>query len=214
MSIPQKAPRKVTVTPADPKYTERDIRKQHLRVAPYCRVSTGSEEQETSFTAQMEYFTQRIADNEDWTMVKMYADRGITGTSAKKRPEFLKMIRDAEKGRIDLVITKSVSRFCRNTLDGLDYVRRLKRCGVGVYFEKENTNTLYMDKASTAGNMYSAACWCAPSAEARTAGCCGCRAGNDGTSGGASTGWSMAGVYADTPPPWRNRSFTPPSPPP
>ena len=145
MNIPQKAPRKVTVTPADPKYTERDIRKQHLRVAPYCRVSTGSEEQLTSFTAQMEYYTQRIADTEGWTMVRLYADRGITGTSAQKRPEFLKMIRDAEKGRIDLVITKSVSRFCRNTLDGLDYVRRLKRCGVGVYFEKENTNTLYMD---------------------------------------------------------------------
>ena len=145
MSVQQKTPRRVTVTPADPKYTEKDIRKQHLRVAPYCRVSTGNEEQQTSFTAQMEYFTRRIADNKDWTMVKMYADRGITGTSAKKRPEFLKMIRDAEKGKIDLVITKSVSRFCRNTLDGLEYVRRLKRCGVGVYFEKENTNTLYMD---------------------------------------------------------------------
>ena len=145
MSVQAKTPRRITVTPADPKYLEKDIRKQHLRVAPYCRVSTGSEEQQTSFTAQMEYFTQRIADNKDWTMVKMYADRGITGTSAKKRPEFLKMIRDAEKGKIDLVITKSVSRFCRNTLDGLEYVRRLKKCGVGVYFEKENTNTLYMD---------------------------------------------------------------------
>ena len=145
MSVQPKNPRRITVTPADPKYLEKDIRKQHLRVAPYCRVSTGSEEQQTSFTAQMEYFTRRIADNKDWTMVKMYADRGITGTSAKKRPEFLKMIRDAEKGKIDLVITKSVSRFCRNTLDGLEYVRRLKKCGVGVYFEKENTNTLYMD---------------------------------------------------------------------
>ncbi len=72
-----KTPRKVTVTPADPKYAEKDIRKQHLRVAPYCRVSTGSEEQETSFTAQMEYFTRRIADNQDWTMVKMYADATI-----------------------------------------------------------------------------------------------------------------------------------------
>ena len=137
MNIQQKAPRKVTVTPADPKYTERDIRKQHLRVAPYCRVSTGSEEQETSFTAQMEYFTQRIADNEDWTMVKMYADKGITGTSAKKRPEFLKMIRDAEKGKIDLVITKSVSRFCRNTLDGLEYVRRLKNTAWGYTLRKK-----------------------------------------------------------------------------
>ena len=146
MSAQVKTPRKVTVTPADPKYAEagKDIRKQHLRVAPYCRVSTGSEEQLTSFTAQMDYYTQRIADTEGWTMVKLYADKGITGTSAKKRPEFLKMIRDAEKGKIDLVITKSVSRFTRNTLDGLEYVRRLKRCGVGVYFEKENTNTLNM----------------------------------------------------------------------
>ncbi len=145
MKMQQKTPRKVTVTPADPKYTEKDIRKQHLRVAPYCRVSTGSEEQQTSFTAQMDYFTQRIAGNKDWTMVRMYADRGISGTSAKKRPEFMKMIRDAEKGKIDLVITKSVSRFGRNTLEGLEYVRRLKRCGVGVFFEKENTNTLYLD---------------------------------------------------------------------
>ena len=74
-----------------------------------------------------------------------YADEGITGTSAKKRKDFLQMIRDCERGKIDLVITKSVSRFCRNTLDGLNYVRRLKRHGVGVYFEKENVNTLFMD---------------------------------------------------------------------
>lgn len=85
-----------------------------MLAAPYCRVSTGSEAQETGFTAQMEYFTQRIADNEDWTMVKMYSDRGITDTSAQKRPKFLRMIRDAEKGQIDLVITKSASRFCRH----------------------------------------------------------------------------------------------------
>ncbi len=144
MTAQQKAPRKVTVTPADPKYTQKDIRKQHLRVAPYCRVSTGSEEQQTSFTAQKEYYTQRIANTEGWSMVRLYADEGITGTSTKKRTQFNKMIRDAEKGKIDLVITKSVSRFCRNTLDGLEYIRRLKKCGVGVYFEKENTNTLYM----------------------------------------------------------------------
>lgn len=144
MTAQQKTPKKVTVTPADPKYTQKDIRKQHLRVAPYCRVSTGSGEQLTSFTAQIEYYTQRIADTEGWTMVRLYADEGITGTSTKKRTQFNKMIRDAEKGKIDLVITKSVSRFCRNTLDGLGYIRRLKKCGVGVYFEKENTNTLYM----------------------------------------------------------------------
>ena len=100
--------------------------------------------QTLSFTAQKEYYTQRIADTEGWTMVRLYADEGITGTSTKKRTQFNKMIRDAEKGKIDLVITKSVSRFCRNTLDGLEYIRRLKKCGVGVYFEKENTNTLYM----------------------------------------------------------------------
>ncbi len=144
MNAAVKALKKVTVTPADPKYTQKDIRKQHLRVAPYCRVSTGSEEQQTSFTAQKEYYTQRIADTEGWTLVRLYADEGITGTSTKKRTQFNKMIRDAEKGKIDLVITKSVSRFCRNTLDGLEYIRRLKKCGVGVYFEKENTNTLYM----------------------------------------------------------------------
>lgn len=74
MNAAVKAPKKVTVTPADPKYTQKDIRKQHLRVAPYCRVSTGSEEQQTSFTAQMEYYTQRIADTEGWTMVRLYAD--------------------------------------------------------------------------------------------------------------------------------------------
>ena len=75
----------------------------------------------------------------------MFADEGITGTSTKRRKEFNRMIRACEKGKVDLVITKSVSRFCRNTLDGLDYVRRLKRMDVGVYFEKENVNTLHMD---------------------------------------------------------------------
>jgi len=140
--VPQ---RKVTIIPADPAMQTQDIRKKHLRVAPYCRVSTDSEQQLSSYEAQIEYYTAKIAANPDWTMVRLYADEGITGTSTKKRKEFLRMIRDCESGKIDLVITKSVSRFCRNTLDGLDYVRRLKRKGVGVYFEKENTNTLYMD---------------------------------------------------------------------
>lgn len=139
------APRKVTVIPCDPQMAERDIRKKHLRVAPYCRVSTDKEEQLSSYEAQIEYYTDKINANPDWTMVRLYADEGITGTSAKKRKDFLKMIQDCQRGKIDLVITKSVSRFCRNTLDGLNYVRRLKQCGVGVYFEKENVNTLYMD---------------------------------------------------------------------
>ena len=133
---------KVTIIPADPAKESRDIYKKHLRVAAYCRVSTDSEEQLSSYEAQIAYYTEKIASDPNWTMVRLYADEGITGTSTKKRKEFLRMIKDCEKGKIDLVITKSVSRFCRNTLDGLEYIRRLKRCGVGVYFEKENTDML------------------------------------------------------------------------
>lgn len=141
--IPQQ--RRITVIPADPSFAEKDIRKKHLRVAPYCRVSTDNEEQLNSYNAQIAYYTEKIAATPEWTMVRLYADEGITGTSMKKRKEFLRMLRDCDRGKIDLVITKSVSRFGRNTLDGLDTVRKLKRQGIGVYFEKENVNTLYMD---------------------------------------------------------------------
>jgi len=143
--VPESAVRKVTVIPADSKHNQKDIRKQRLRVAPYCRVSTSSEEQLDSYQAQIEYYTEKIAAQQEWTMVDMFADEGKTATSTKKRKDFLRMIKACEKGKVDLIITKSVSRFCRNTLDGLDYVRRLKRMGVGVFFEKENVNTLYMD---------------------------------------------------------------------
>lgn len=143
--MPVTTQRKVTVIPADPQLTEKDIRKKHLRVAPYCRVSTSSEEQIDSYNRQIEYYTEKINTQENWSMVDMFADPGITGTSTKKRKAFQKMIKACEKGKVDLIITKSVSRFCRNTLDGLDYVRRLKSMGVGIYFEKENVNTLYMD---------------------------------------------------------------------
>ncbi len=143
--MPATAIRKVTVIPADPIYAQKDIRKKSLRVAPYCRVSTNSEEQLDSYQAQIEYYTEKIAAQPEWTMVDMFADEGKTATSTKKRKDFLRMIKACEKGKVDLVITKSVSRFCRNTLDGLDYVRKLKRMGVGVFFEKENVNTLYMD---------------------------------------------------------------------
>ena len=143
--MPVTATKKVTVIPADPAMTEKDIRKKNLRVAPYCRVSTSSEEQLDSYRAQIEYYTEKIAAQPEWTMVDMFADEGKTATSTKKRKDFNRMIKACEKGKVDLVITKSVSRFCRNTLDGLDYVRKLKRMGVGVFFEKENVNTLYMD---------------------------------------------------------------------
>lgn len=143
--MPATAIRKVTVIPADPIYDQKDIRKKSLRVAPYCRVSTNSEEQLDSYQAQIEYYTEKITAQPEWTMVDMFADEGKTATSTKKRKDFLRMIKACEKGKVDLVITKSVSRFCRNTLDGLDYVRKLKRMDVGVFFEKENVNTLYMD---------------------------------------------------------------------
>lgn len=143
--MPATTTRKVTVIPANPQMIEKDIRKKHLRVAPYCRVSTNSEEQLDSYKAQIEYYTEKIAAQLEWTMVDMFADEGKTATSTKRRKDFMRMIKDCEKGKVDLVITKSVSRFCRNTLDGLEYVRKLKRLGVGVLFEKENVNTLYMD---------------------------------------------------------------------
>lgn len=112
------------------------------RVAAYCRVSTDSEEQTTSYHAQKEFYTEKIMKNPDWEFAGLYADEGISGTSAKHRKQFLKMIRDCMKGKVDLILTKSVSRFARNTAECLDYIRELKTHGVGIYFEKENLNTL------------------------------------------------------------------------
>ena len=112
------------------------------RVAAYCRVSTDSEEQLNSYEAQKSYYTQKIEDSSDWEMAGIYADEGITGTSLKKRTEFKKMITACKRGHIDLIITKSLSRFARNTVDCLETVRLLKANGIGVYFEKENINTL------------------------------------------------------------------------
>ena len=112
------------------------------RVAAYCRVSTDSEEQLTSYTAQKAYYTQKIGENPDWEMAGIFADKGITGTSMKKRTEFKRMIAACKRGRIDLILTKSLSRFARNTVDSLEMVRMLRANGIGVIFEKENINTL------------------------------------------------------------------------
>lgn len=112
------------------------------RVAAYCRVSTDSEEQLNSYEAQKSYYTQKIEESSDWEMAEIYADEGISGTSMKKRTEFKKMITACKRGHIDLIITKSLSRFARNTVDCLETVRLLKANGIGVYFEKENINTL------------------------------------------------------------------------
>ena len=112
------------------------------RVAAYCRVSTDSEEQLNSYTAQMNYYTQKIEENPDWEMAGIFADEGITGTSMKKRAEFNRMIAACKRGRIDMILTKSASRFARNTVDCLKVIRTLKSKGIGVIFEKENINTL------------------------------------------------------------------------
>ena len=112
------------------------------RVAAYCRVSTDSEEQLTSYTAQKAYYTQKIGENPDWEMAGIFADKGKTGTSMKKRVEFKKMIAACKRGKIDLILTKSLSRFARNTVDSLEVVRMLRANGIGVIFEKENINTL------------------------------------------------------------------------
>ena len=112
------------------------------RVAAYARVSTDSDEQFTSFEAQVDYYTRQIAANTDWTMVEVYTDEGITGTNTKKRDGFNRMIADALAGKIDLITTKSISRFARNTVDTLTAVRQLKEKGVEVYFEKENIYTM------------------------------------------------------------------------
>ncbi|MBP3509332.1 recombinase family protein [Oscillibacter sp.] len=136
---------KIITIPANPELAkERSIQKQ-LRVAAYCRVSTDDEEQLTSYEAQQHYYTDKIMTNPNWTMAGIFADEGITGTSATKRPEFLKMIRKCRQKKIDLVLVKSISRFARNTVDCLNYIRTLRELGIAVIFEKENINTLESD---------------------------------------------------------------------
>lgn len=135
---------KVRVIPANLQTAENRNPYQQLRVAAYCRVSTEQEEQQNSYQVQISYYTDLINRKKEWTLVKVFADEGISGTQAKKRPEFLKMIRMCRQQKIDLIITKSISRFARNTVDCLEYVRQLKDLGIGVIFEKENLNTLTM----------------------------------------------------------------------
>lgn len=112
------------------------------KTAGYARVSTDSEEQASSYEAQMDYYTNYISSHEDWIFIGMYSDEGITATNTNHRKGFNQMIEDALAGKIDLIITKSISRFARNTVDSLTTVRKLKEKGVEIYFEKENIWTL------------------------------------------------------------------------
>ena len=116
--------------------------KPKLRVAAYCRVSTDRDEQATSYETQIEHYTNYISMNPEWVLAGIFADDGISGTNTKKREEFNRMIDECNAGNIDMIITKSISRFARNTLDCLQYIRQLKDKNISVYFEKENINTM------------------------------------------------------------------------
>lgn len=138
-----KTTKKISVIPANPLYDRRiDASKVRLRVAAYCRVSTEQEEQEGSYQAQVEYYTKKIDDNPMWTNAGIYADDGKSGTNTKKRDDFRAMIKDALDGKIDIILTKSIARFARNTVDTLTIVRKLKEKNIAVIFEKEGLNTL------------------------------------------------------------------------
>lgn len=117
--------------------------KRSLRVAAYCRVSTDNDEQLSSYENQRAYYTDKIMRESDWTMVDVFADEGKTGTSTCARKDFLRMIRQCRQGKIDMILTKSVSRFARNTVDTLKYTRELRNLGIPVIFEEQNINSIH-----------------------------------------------------------------------
>ena len=121
---------------------ERKFIKVKKRVAAYCRVSTDNEDQANSFESQQRYFKQYIEHHPDWELYEIFADEGISGTNTKKRKEFNRMIACAQNGDFDLIITKEISRFARNTLDSIYYTRELKKYDVGVVFMNDGINTL------------------------------------------------------------------------
>ena len=130
--------------PAREDFSPEQLAATEVRVAPYCRVSTLSEMQAESYELQRQYYMDYVSKHPNWTLVRVYADEGISATSVKNRKEFTQMIEDCKAGKIDLIITKSVSRFARNVVDCLEYIRILKALPkkVGVFFETENINTL------------------------------------------------------------------------
>ncbi len=116
--------------------------KRQLRVAAYARVSTELEDQESSYEAQVNHYTEYITNHDGWVLAGVFADEGISGTSTAKREQFNRLIKSCEKGEVDMVITKSISRWARNTLDSLNYIRKLKDLGIAIVFEKEGINTM------------------------------------------------------------------------
>lgn len=143
-AVATRTARAVTVIPAKKNQIPLNVLSNpaRKRVAAYARVSTNNEEQLTSYEAQVDYYTRYIQEREDWDFVRVYTDEGISATNTRKREGFNKMVADALAGKIDLIITKSISRFARNTVDTLTTVRKLKEKGIEVFFEKENIHTL------------------------------------------------------------------------
>ena len=133
----------IIVIPAKVETPQEQEKKRHLRVAAYCRVSTDSEEQLSSYENQLAYYTEKIMKEPGWTMAGVFADEGITGTSTCKRKAFLRMIRQYRQGKIDMILAKSVSRFARNTVDTLNFTRELRGLGIPVIFEEQNINSIY-----------------------------------------------------------------------
>ena len=121
---------------------ERRFQQTKKRVAAYCRVSTDNEDQANSFESQQRYFRQYIQCHQEWELFEVFADEGLSGTTTKKRKAFHRMIACAKNGELDLIVTKEISRFARNTLDSISYTRELKKLGVGVIFMNDNINTL------------------------------------------------------------------------
>lgn len=122
-----------------------------LKVAAYCRVSTDEEDQLNSLETQMKYYTGKISENSEWTFAGIYADEGISGTSVDKRKEFMRLMRDCQKGKVDYILTKSTTRFARNTVDSLTWVRKLRAIGVGVMFEEQNLDSLKAENETFIG---------------------------------------------------------------
>lgn len=145
MALQEKQYRVITIEATE---KPQDIK---LRVAAYARVSSASDDQLNSFAAQNNYYTTLISSKDNWSMVDIYADEGITGTSAEKREDFQRLLADCRRGLIDRVLVKSISRFARNTKECLEVIRELKLLGIGVYFEKEN-----IDTATMSGEMMTA----------------------------------------------------------
>lgn len=128
--------------PAKTRHEILNIPKQRLRVCAYCRVSTDTEEQESSYESQLQFYTSHISKNENWLFAGIYADKGISGKSVKNRPQFLQMIKDCEDGKIDMIITKSISRFARNTQNSIFYIRLLRDLNIPIYFEQQCLNSM------------------------------------------------------------------------